>query len=94
VAEGADDAAVGEARETLLREWWTQEVAAESFEPGAVVGAHGAIGVKIKTFEVRVARADGPHPRGIGRVADAQHGCAGTVAAHGGLAQRGHEPRS
>jgi hypothetical protein len=36
--------------------------------------------VKIKTFEVRVARTDGPHPRGIGCVADAQHGCAGTVA--------------
>jgi len=80
VPEGADDAAVGEAREPFLRERRTQEVSAESFEPNPVVGAAGAIGVEIEAFEVRVTRADRPHPRGIGRVADAQHGRAGTVA--------------
>ena len=80
VAECADDAAVGEAREPLLRERRTQEVSAESFEPEPVVGADGAIGMEIETLKVGVAGADRPHPRGIGCVADAQHGCAGTVA--------------
>ena len=34
-------------------------------------GAHGAIGVEIEAFEVRVTRADRPHPRGIGRAVEA-----------------------
>ena len=57
VAERADDAAVGESREPLLRERGAQKVAAESFEPETVVGADGAIGVEIEAFEVRVSRA-------------------------------------
>jgi hypothetical protein len=80
MAEGADDAAVGESREPFLRERWAQKVPAEPLEPETVVGADGAIGVLIETFEVRVTRADRPHPRGIGRIADAQHGRAGAVA--------------
>jgi len=80
MSEGADDAAVGKSREPLLRERWAQEVPAEALEPDTVVGAHGAIGVEIEAFEVRVARAERPHPRRIGRIADAQHGRAGAVA--------------
>ena len=80
VAERAENAAVGEAREPLLREWWAQQVAGEALEPETVVGTHSAIRVEIETLEVGMAGADGPHPRGIGRLADAQHGCAGTVA--------------
>ena len=51
-----------------------------STDPNTVVGADGAIRVEIEAFEVRVARADRPHPRGIGRLADAQHGRGGAVA--------------
>ena len=46
VAERADDAAVGESRETLLRERWAQQVAGEALEPNTIVGADGAIGVE------------------------------------------------
>ena len=66
VAQRADDAAVGEARERSLRERRAQKVSAESFEPETVIGADVAIGVEIEAFEVRVARATRPHPRGIG----------------------------
>ena len=61
--ERAEDAAVGETGEPFLRERRAQEVAAEPLEAGAVVGTDGAIGVEIEALEVRVARADGPHPR-------------------------------
>ena len=67
----ADDAAVGAPRETLLRERRTQQVANEALEPGTVVGADGTIGVEIEAFEVGVPGVDRPHPRGIGRAADA-----------------------
>jgi hypothetical protein len=77
--EGADHAVVREPRETLLGERRAEQVPAELLEPGAVVGAHGAIGVEIEVREVGVAGADRPHPRGIGRAADAQHGRAGAV---------------
>jgi hypothetical protein len=87
--ERADDAAVGESREPLLGERRAQEVADKALEAGTIVRAHGAIGVEIEAFEVRVARADRPHPRGIGRVADAQHGRAGTVAERRAAADRG-----
>ena len=39
--EGADDAAVGQSREPLLRQRWAQQVAAESFEAHPVVGSGG-----------------------------------------------------
>jgi hypothetical protein len=35
--------------------------------------------MEVEAFEVRVARADGPHPRGIRVAADPQHRCAGPV---------------
>jgi hypothetical protein len=69
--ERAQDAAVGEPRETLLGERRAQQVAEEALESGTVVGTHRAIGVEVETLEVGVARADRPHPRGIGRAADA-----------------------
>ena len=77
--ERAEHATVGEARQPFLRERWAQKVADEALEPGTVVGADGTIGVEIETLEVRVARADRPDPRGIGRAADAQDRCAGAV---------------
>ena len=80
VAECADDAAVGESREPLLCERRAQKVPAESFEPNPVVGADVAIGMEVEAFEVRVARANRPHPRGIGVAADPQHRCAGPIA--------------
>jgi len=78
--ERADDAAVGDSREPLLRERRARQVADEALEPGAVVGADGAIGVEIEALDVGVAGADRPHPRGIGCAADAQHGRARAVA--------------
>lgn len=98
VSEGADDAAVGEARQSLLRERGAQKVSTESFESEPVIGADIAIGVKIKPLQMRVPRADGPHPRGVGVAPDAQYGRAGTVAecratADGGGAQLGEHRR-
>jgi hypothetical protein len=72
-----------------LRQRRAQEVAAEPFESEPVIGADIAIGVKIESLETRVTRADGPHPRGIGGVADAQHGRAGAVAEGRTPADRG-----
>jgi hypothetical protein len=63
-----------------LGERRAQEVAREALETETVIGTHGAIGVEIEALEVGVARAERPHPRGIGRIADAQHGRAGPVA--------------
>ena len=77
--ERALHAAIGEAREPFLSERWAQKVAAETFERGAIVGADGAIGVEIEALEVRVARADGPHPRRVGGATDAQDRRAGTL---------------
>ena len=77
--ERAHDAAVGEACKPFLGERWAQQVAAESLERRPIVSAHSAIGVEIEALEVRVTRADGPHPRRIGGATDAQDGRAGTV---------------
>jgi hypothetical protein len=83
VRECADDAAVGESRQALLGERWTQQVAAEPLESGTVIGADGAIGVEVEAFEMRVALADRPDPRSIRGGADAQDGRAGAVAERG-----------
>jgi hypothetical protein len=63
--ERAEDAAVGEPRETFLRQRRAQEIAAKSLERGPIVGAHRALGVQIEAREMRVAAADREHPRGI-----------------------------
>jgi hypothetical protein len=80
MAERADDAAVGESGQPLLRQRRAQQVPAEPLEPEPIIGADVAIGVEIEAFEVRVPRADGPDPWGIGIAADAQHGRAGAAA--------------
>jgi len=75
--ERTDDAAVGEAREPFLRQRRAQEVAAQPFEPGPIVGGNGAIGMEIEALEVRMAAPDGRDPGRIRVPADAQDGRAG-----------------
>ena len=87
--ERADDAAVGETGEPVLRQRRTQEVAAETFEPSPVVGADRTIGMQIETLEMRVAATDRQDPRGIGCGPYPHYRRAGAVAERGATADGG-----
>ena len=51
--EGAADATVGEARESLLGERRAEQISADPFESGPILGADTAIGVEVEVFQAR-----------------------------------------
>ena len=61
VRQRVEHAPVGEAFKASLSERRAQQVLTEPLQPGAIVGAHGAVRVEIEALEVRVARAEVTH---------------------------------
>ena len=75
-----EDAAVGAELDAVLGERGAEEVAAEPFEAGAVVGGDPDIGVEIEAIELGLAGAAGGGVTGVRLVAEAADAGAGPWA--------------
>jgi hypothetical protein len=61
--QGQEHAAIGGARQPLLRDRRPEHVACELFEAVAIVRRDGDVGVQVEAVEVGLAGAGGGHPR-------------------------------
>src|SRR5262245_31868264 len=87
--EGDEDAPVGAELDAGLGERWAEEVAAEAFEVGAIVGGDPDVVVEGEAVELGLARAAGGGVAQICLVAEAADVGAGTGAEGDAALDRG-----